>query len=295
MPRVLAPRHALGARELLIALLWGVYPVAVGVAAGGMPPLLQATASSSISLFLLWLWTRWRLIGVFAQDETLLPGALLGVLFAVRLGLLYLAVARSSAALAALLAFGAVALLQAVSGWRDAPRAAAAALLLTALAIGVGLPLCDDATAAAALGAGLLWAGEARLTRHPRLAHCGGTRFIFYQLIGAAVVLPVASVVAGENWLVIPAPLVWGALAAQVLAGGVGMRLMWLDAASADGASAPRTHPLQALSRVAPLACALLQGAVGTMPPLQVLLGCVLLSAATWLLGRTPTRSRAAP
>ncbi|MDE1951487.1 MAG: hypothetical protein KGJ65_03665 [Betaproteobacteria bacterium] len=285
------------------SLLWTTQPLAIGLAAASVPPLLQASVATTSALFLVWLWTRWRNVPVFAQDNTLAPGAVLGLLFSARLGLMYLALARLPAPQAVALVFAALVAAQAcLSLWGvlrrgHGLRARSAQSGMRPLAglvlAAAGLLLAAHAAAAASLAVALLaggvWAIEARIARGPRLMHCGGEKILFYQLIGAAVVLPVASVAAGENWLTHPSSVGWAALGAQVLLGGLALPLLWF----APGV-AQRPRPLATLMRLAPLATVLMAWcfnawiARGLMaqPDATVLAGCLLLTAAAWFTTR---------
>ena len=211
-------------REPLAALLWGALPALI--AATGMSPLLQATAVVNALLALLWLWTRVRDIPVFAQDETLAPGAWLGAVFAVRIALYYVA-AATLGALPAVLACCALPLLARAHGARGARRVGLAALALLAAA-GAAVDASAHLPALGlALAAGGAWVGEERVSRLPALARCGAERFIFYRLIGGAVTLPVASVVAGENWLQRPGAHAWGLLTLQIAVALGALLLRW--------------------------------------------------------------------
>ncbi len=211
-------------RDALAALAWSALPVAI--AAAGVPPLLQATVVVNGLLALIWLWSRVRDIPVFAQDETLASGARLGALFSVRMALFY-AAACALGALPALLAGSFAPLLArawahrfACVGWLALGAAAAtlAALLGT---VPAGVPLF------AALAAGVAWLLEDAAAGAPTLAHCGAERFVFYRLIGGAVTLPVASVVAGENWLRQSPPHAWELMLLQIALAATALLLRW--------------------------------------------------------------------
>jgi hypothetical protein len=261
--------------ELAGAVLWSVQPVAVAIAAAGVPPLLQATLTTSASLLLVWLWTRWRDVAVFAQDATLAPGVRLGLLYSARLALLYLAAARLGAA-GAVECMVAVLLLLPAAARRGAARPFAA--VPAALALLVVAPLLDPWGLLLAASAALAWAGLEWAVRDVRLAECGGEKLVFYQLIGAAVTLPVVSVVAGENWLVDASSTAWWALAAQVGACVLASALLWIAPDAAH-----RGQRLPALLAVAPSATLLLQAASANWPtPPYWVAAALLLAAARW-------------
>ncbi len=257
------------------AVLWSVQPVAVAIAAPTVPPLLQATLATTASLFLVWLWTRWRDIAVFAQDATLLPGVRLGLFFSARMALLYVASARLGAVGAVEATAGVLLLLEQARRRRSAQAAPA---LLAVLALFVLGPRLSFAGGALAALAALAWAAMEAVARDPRLQPCGGEKFVFYQLIGAAVTLPVASVVAGENWLVTPSVAAWWALAAQVGAGVLALALLWIVPVA--GARAQR---LPTLLTVAPTAALVLDSLPGRLPPAACwVAAALLLAGARW-------------
>ena len=289
---------------LASSLLWITQPVAIGVAAASVPPLLQASMATTSALFLVWLWTRWRNVPVFAQDDSLAPGAALGLLFSARLGLMYLALVRLPVPQAVALVFAALVTMQSLGALFRAvwPQQALsrptstrrslrllAGLLLSSASVWLATRTAMPAAAGSALLAGLLWAAEARLARGTRLAHCGGEKILFYQLIGAAVVLPVASVATGESWLAHPGALGWAALGVQALLGGLALPLLWF----APGA-AQRPRPLATLMLLAPLDTVLLvwlcNAAIKPSPLAppggDALAACLVLTAAAWLTTR---------
>jgi drug/metabolite transporter (DMT)-like permease len=289
---------------LASSLLWIMQPVAIGVAAASVPPLLQASMASTSALFLVWLWTRWRNVPVFAQDDSLAPGAALGLLFSARLGLMYLALVRLPVPQAVALVFAALVTMQLLAAsvraaWpqqtllrpNSTPRSLRllAGLVLASASAWLATRAALPAAAGAALLAGLLWAAEARIARGPRLAHCGGEKILFYQLIGAAVVLPVASVATSESWLAHPGALGWAALGVQALLGGLALPLLWF---APDAIQRPR--PLATLVMLAPLGTALLvwfcnaaiQPGLLASPSGDTLAACLVLTAAAWLTTR---------
>lgn len=267
-------RAALPRAEAVGVVLWGVQLVAVAVAVPQVPALLQATLTTTASLLLLWLWTRWRDIPVFAQDATLGPGMGLGLLYSARVALLYLAVPRIGAAATVEFSAGALLLHAALHrGLRDRPRALGAALALFVLAM--ALPLHGLVLAACAA---LAWVIQVTLLGDARLRDCAGERLVFYQLIGAAVTLPVASVVAGENWLVGPDAGSWWALLAQVGCCVLSLALVWIVPQRDRGHR--RTAPL-----LVPAACAALglQALLGpAVAPVCWFAAVLLLGAAAW-------------
>lgn len=261
--------------EAVGALLWSAQPVAVALAVPSVPPLLQATLVTTTALLVLWLWTRWRDIPVFAQDATLRPGVMLGLWFSARMALLYAAVARLGAAGAVEASAALLLLLAVLAGRRRWPPQAA---LLALLALGVLLPGLERVGAVLAVLSALAWAAQELVSSDARLMRCAGEKFVFYQLIGAAVSLPVVSVVAGENWLVAPAPVAWVSLLVQVAAALLAAALLWIAPPRRR-----RRQRLPAMLGIAPAAALVLQSLCGTVPPPAYwVTAALLLGAARW-------------
>ncbi|MBP9932037.1 MAG: DMT family transporter, partial [Rhodoferax sp.] len=80
-PRIPPGPAAFGLMVLLCAI-WGMQQVAIKVAAADISPILQAGLRSGIAALLVFGWAHWRGIALFAQDLSLRPGMLAGLLFA---------------------------------------------------------------------------------------------------------------------------------------------------------------------------------------------------------------------
>ena len=270
-------------RELASALLWSCQPLAVAMAAAAVPPLLQAGIASSAALLLLWLRTRWQQLPVFAHDNAWRSGAAIGLLYSARLGLLYMAVARSAPLPAVLLAAGCLVLAQSLlrllrggARWRMLP-----ALLLALLSLlGALIQLDLGSAAALALLAGLLWAIEIRLLSRRPLHRMAGETLVFYQLIGAVVILPMASALLDEPWLLKPDAAAWLGLLVQIAVGGVLLPALWLTPGPA-----PVRRLLPLLVLVAPPSTLLLQAWLLRPPAAVLAASCLLLMLAAWLAG----------
>ena len=200
---------------------WLLQYASVQRASPQVAPLFQASVAVAWAMLLLWLWTRWRGIALFAQGTSLLAALRGGVLFTLQWACLYLAVDRlplwlvaASFALAALL----------VVRWPEALHPAA--FKLTALA-GM-LPLAAWSWAQGRttpwlltlLAAGCLAAG---LPQSPRAADGPHAllRWRFYQLCVAALLLPLLAVAFSPSWTFDPGAAALGAMLLQAVCGGL--------------------------------------------------------------------------
>ncbi len=258
-------------------LLWCVQPPAMALASAQVPPLLQATIACSASLFAMWLWTRWKSLPVFGLDASLAPGMTLGLLFSLRIALIYIAVATAGPLAMVIGCFGAIVVIRAWWAWPSRSTSRTVGVwMLTAVGLLAGM---HGATLVpAAFAAGLIWLAEEQVAKDSRLTACGGESVVFYQLIGAAIVLPVASVVRGENWLGTTAPLTREALAAQAVVGVAVLALRW-RAEAVTG----QTHRLVRLAQIAPVGSLGFVTLVLGWPGTSLAAACLALTAAARL------------
>lgn len=77
------------ATMLALSLLWGTNMAMVKLAAGALPPVLQAGLRSAIAAACLWAWMRFRGITVFPDRVATGHGLVLGLMFGLEFGLLY--------------------------------------------------------------------------------------------------------------------------------------------------------------------------------------------------------------
>ncbi|MGE0071590.1 MAG: hypothetical protein AB7S55_00810 [Thiomonas sp.] len=196
------------------AVCWLLQYASVQRAAPQVAPLFQASVAVAWAMLLLWLWTRWRGIALFAQGTSLLAALRGGMLFTLQWACLYLAVDRlplwlvaASFALTALLAVR----------WPAAMHGAVFKRIAWAgvLLLGAWAWLQGQTTAwlLTLLAAGCLAAG---LPQSPRAADGPHAllRWRFYQLCIAALLLPLLAVAFSPSWTFDPG---WGALGAMLL------------------------------------------------------------------------------
>jgi drug/metabolite transporter (DMT)-like permease len=184
---------------LLVAMLclcWGLYQVSVKIAGAGVPPLMQAGLRSLGSALLVLAWCRLRNVSLFERDGTLGAGLLAGILFALEFAFIYLGIARTDVARGVLLiylspfvvALGAHFLV-------PGDRLSLVKLIGLVAAFGGLAHLAGDLFCV--LGA-ITWGAATLVIKITRLARISAEKILFYQLAVSALLLPPASLLAGE-------------------------------------------------------------------------------------------------
>lgn len=215
--------------QLMVVLcsLWGLQQVAIKLAAADMAPLLQVGLRSVLAALLVaaFMWARrqpWTL-----RDGTWKAGVLVGLLFALEFLFIAEALARTSASHMVVLLYTAP--IFAALGlhlWQPGERlrrlqwlgilVAFAGILL---AFG-GAALQQDLSPQVLLGdffallAGLFWGATTVAVRCTRLAEAIPAKTLLYQLLGAALLVPLAWL-GGQGEAVQWTPVVWGSLLFQ--------------------------------------------------------------------------------
>jgi drug/metabolite transporter (DMT)-like permease len=224
--RHLGPAAALGLVGL--CALWGLGQVAIKLSNAGISPLLNAGLRSAGAAVLVVLWCRFRGIRVLQRDNTLAPGMIAGLLFAIEFLLVYWGLEYTTAARSVVflntspffVALGAHAVLA-----NDRFTTAKVIGLSCAFA-GVAVAFRDGLTAptwqmligdAMALAAALAWGATTVLVKATKLAGIEPERTLLYQLFVSALALIAASIALGEPGLFAVTPLVLGALAYQTI------------------------------------------------------------------------------
>lgn len=203
-------------------MAWGLNQVAMKVANDGITPLFQAGLRSVIAAFLIWAWTRWRGIALFARDGTLWPGIASGVLFSLNFmfigpGLTLTEASRGVLFLYTAPFFVAVGAHYMLPG--DRLSVAKVVGLLAAFA-GLMVSLSDrlggGGTSANLLGdfyclaAGFFWAATTLLIRITSLRSISAEKNLFYELVVSAPILLAASHVYGEAGIISLSPVIVG-------------------------------------------------------------------------------------
>ena len=238
LPPVLSRLKPLMLRAAAL-LCWLLQYGSVQQAAGQVAPLFQAAISVAWAMLLLWLWSRWRGIGLFAQGASLWSALWSGALFTLQWACLYLAVDRQSlwrVALNFLLMLLVLRALRAAQGaarrpWGMATLGAARrwpVVLLGLLgAIGVlwlGAWSWKNAQGGAwllALVAAWSFATGFRHTCGAQMAPRDLLRWRFYQLSVGALLLPLMAVAFSPSWNFIPGGSALAAMLLQAVCGGL--------------------------------------------------------------------------
>ncbi|MDD4885443.1 MAG: hypothetical protein PHO64_00755 [Thiomonas sp.] len=200
-------------------LCWLLQYGSVQQAAGQVAALFQAAVAVAWSMLLLWLWTRWRGLALFAQGASLLPAFWGGALFTLQWACLYLAVDRAALWRVALLFLLMAGLMLAMVQGRWLSRAlfGAGVVVLVAWAW---------ATGQGAVGL-LTWSAALAFALGFRQRHCAQMqpqdlmRWRFYQLCVAALLLPLAAVAFSPSWSFLPGWSALGAMLLQTICGGL--------------------------------------------------------------------------
>lgn len=212
----------------LLCAAWGLNQVAIKVANVGVSPLYQCGLRSIGAVLLLMLWARWRGIPLWNRDGSLPAGLAVGALFAVEFLLIYQGLTYTSASRGVLFLYTAPFVVALGTHWwvpDDKLSAAkvtglsvAFAGLLIAFAEGLRLPnrqeLIGDALC---LAGAVAWGATTVTIKATRLARIRAEKTLFYQLAVSAVALPVVAALVGERGVFAPTPLVWAAMAYQVV------------------------------------------------------------------------------
>ena len=207
---------------------WGLAQVAIKVANTGISPVLQSGLRSAggAVLVLGWCWARG--IPLFARDGTLAAGIIAGVLFAgefaaIYTGLLFTSAARGIVLLYSMpffVALGAHFFLpgERLTAMKAVGLAAAFLGVVLALADGLTLPGKDSLIGDALMVlAAALWGATTIVIKVSPLARARAEKTLLYQLaVSAAVTLPLSRLL-GEAGIFAPTPLVFGALAFQIV------------------------------------------------------------------------------
>ncbi len=239
MATVRKPVDALAVSMMIVlCMCWGYNQVTIKYAAAGISPIMQAGLRSIIASSLLLIWAQLRGIRLFGRDGTLAGGAVAGALFAaefvfIYVGLAYTAASRMAVFLYLAPCFTALGLQWLVPGERLNLSQWAGVLLAF---LGVALAFADGFSTAAgstligdAFGviAAALWAATTVVIRSTKLGAASATKTLFYQLGISALVLPFASILAGEPGIMTLTPKVVASLAYQSVIVAFASYLAW--------------------------------------------------------------------
>ena len=239
MPAERKPADALAASMMIVlCLCWGVQQVAIKAVAEDVSLIMQAGLRSIVAALLLLSWSLARRSPLFGRDGTLVPGVVAGLLFAVEFVFIYAGLAWTAASRMVVFVylapcFTALGLQWLVPGERLNARqwsGIAIAFLGVVLAFAEGFGAAQGATLVGdvfGVIAAAFWAATTVLIRASRLGSISAGKTLLYQLAVSALVLPVASLIAGEPGVVALTPKAIASLAYQSIVVAFASYLAW--------------------------------------------------------------------
>lgn len=235
MNQRVAPGPAAFGLMVLLCAIWGFQQVAMKFATAEISPIMQAGLRSGLGAVLVYAWSRWRGIALFARDGSLRPGLLAGLLFGFEFVFIFVGVdlttvSRMVVFLYTAPCFTVLGLHFFVPGERMGWRQGGGVLLAFA---GLVTAFIDKAAGGSLLGdffgvlAALFWAATTVLIRATALARVTATKVLLYQLVvSAAIMFPLSWLVGERGIGVLSAPTLW-AMAYQVVIVAFASYLAW--------------------------------------------------------------------
>ena len=229
-----------GSILLACCLFWGVQQVLVKATLPELAPVFQAAVRFVGAAVLLFIWCAWRGVKLFERDGSLAAGLLAGVLFAAEFAAMYLGLQHTTASRLTVFLYTSpfwVALILPLLVPAERLRPVqwvglACAFAGVAFALregfshgGAGLTWRGDLLG---LAAGALWGLTTVTIRATTLARLSPEKMLFYQVIVAAVSLPLISLALGEPWNWQWSGFAATSLALQTLIGAFASYLVWM-------------------------------------------------------------------
>jgi len=213
---------------VVLCALWGLGQIAIKVGVEGISPIFQAGLRSAGAAVIVLAWMAARGIRPWPAVEMILPGIAIGVLFAIEFICFYQGLTLTTASRATVLIYTAP-FFVAIGGhflFND-PLSRRKALGLVLAFAGVAFAMADHARGTPAevswigdllcVAAGLFWGLTTVLIKSSALRAEQAERALLYQLVVSAIVMLALAPLLGEAGFTDPTPLVWMALAYQIL------------------------------------------------------------------------------
>jgi drug/metabolite transporter (DMT)-like permease len=277
---------------VLLCAVWGLNQVAAKVANEGISPILQAGLRSAGAGLLLWLWSAARGVRLFERDGSLIPGLVVGLLFATEFAVIYVGLNHTTASRAVVFIYCAPFVVAIGTHWlvpseRLGPPQIAGLVLAfggIVLAFGDGFFANSGSTLlgdAMVLAGGIIW-GVTTVTVRVWLNGVRANKILFYQLAVSAILLPPIALLLGEPGFTRPTWLTWASLAWQISVVAFATYLGWFWLITRYPAT-----KLSAFSFLAPL-FGLVFGAVllGERVTPLLILAMALVAVGIWLVSR---------
>jgi drug/metabolite transporter (DMT)-like permease len=269
---------------LLLTALWGFQQVTVKWIAADVSLVMQAALRSIIATVLLLGWARLRGLALFERDGTGAAGIVAGLLFAFEFVLIYAGLAHTNASRMSVFIYlapplTALGLHLVVKSERLTLRQWAGVGLafggiVAAFAEGFGSGAHTWVGDACGVLAAAFWAATTVVIRATRLSRATATKTLFYQLTVSALVLPLASLAAGEEGVTAVTPLVVASLAYQGVVVAFASYLAWFWLLTRY-----RAAPLAVLSFMTPI-FGVLSGVVFLSEPISATFVAAALAVA---------------
>jgi drug/metabolite transporter (DMT)-like permease len=209
-------------------LSWGFNNVAIKLAIGDIPPLIQSSARSVLAAFLVAVWTQARGIPLLKRDGTLPAGILAGVLFALEFLLIYRGLVWTTATRGVLFLYLAPFFVVIGSRWLipgdHFHLSQWVGLLLSfvgiVIAFGLPTPAADPRQLFGDLmlvGGAAAWAATTLIIKASALNRISAEKTLLYQLVVSAPLLGLGALLFGERMTTMPAAVALGAFAYQTI------------------------------------------------------------------------------
>jgi drug/metabolite transporter (DMT)-like permease len=225
---------------IVLSMIWGLQQVVLKAAAPDIAPILQVALRSGIAAILVWVLLIRRERMSF-RDRTWLPGMLVGVLFSLEYlsvgeGLRHTSASHSVVFLYTAPIFAAIGL-----HWKLPEERLHLLQWMGIVLAFVGIfiaffsrsmQLADPSSTEIIFGdflallAGFFWGMTTVIIRCSALARSSASQTLLYQLVGAFILLSLASVCLGQSGIN-PTPLVWGSLLFQSIVVSFASFLVW--------------------------------------------------------------------
>jgi drug/metabolite transporter (DMT)-like permease len=224
---------------LACCLFWGFQQVLAKATLPEIAPIWQASLRFVGATALLWAWCRWRGVKLFEADGTLVPGLVVGLLFAIEFALLFLGLQDTSASRLTTFLYTSpfwVAVIVPLVVTAERLRATqwvglACAFAAVLFALGESRAAGGDSTwrgELLGLAAGAAWGLTTVAIRATGLARIAAEKLLFYQVAPSALLLPMLSWALGEPQNFRFSAFGWTSLLVQALVGAFASYLAWM-------------------------------------------------------------------
>lgn len=218
----------------MLCASWGLQYVCVKITNTGISPVLQGGLRSAFAAVLLYLWMLYKKEPFFEKDNSFLPGILLGLLFSVEFILVYLGISLTNASRAAIFLYTSP-FFVAIGAQLFLPNEKMRSLQVIGLFCAfIGVIVAFSESLFGATGQSLmtsnmfigdlliligavLWGASTVLIKASSLANTRPSKTLLYQLVLSGVLLPVTSLLLGEEGVTKLSPLIVVSFLYQVI------------------------------------------------------------------------------